>query len=158
MRLSQSCLGIPAHSRSPSPPPPTLTLLPSSPSRPRAIPPLKSHQGRRTRGHTEGHSEEGQGRRGSRAVRDASSTGSRSSQHRTFSLSPTPFLILRSRVIVFLSPNRFLFSVGQILQVVQIPDKILSRFGACCAVSSFERLSQRGHLSERHAVAVLWYI
>ena len=35
--------------------------------------------------------------------------------------------MLCARIVVFLSSNRVLFSVGQILRVVRIPDKILLR-------------------------------
>jgi len=52
---------LPAHPWSPSPPHPTLTLLPRSPLHPCEIPPLKSHQRCCARGHTEGYSEEDQG-------------------------------------------------------------------------------------------------
>ena len=134
MRLSHSCLtrttgpglshGLPLHH-------PQLLPCYHSPSRTREIPPLKSHQGRRARGQTEGPSKEGQGRRGNRVVRDGSPTGSR------WSTPCVPFSLPRSSYCArvpstFCLLNVFFFPVGQILRLVQIPDKILPRFGARC--------------------------
>jgi len=74
------------------------------------------------------------------------------------SLSATPFLILRARVVVFLSPNCIWFSVGQIFRVVRVADRILPRIWAHCrrqAVLSISANVATHGSSERDAVLVL---